>query len=396
MAPRRRTRSNEPDAHERARLWQVIAQHLNVIEHCRAHAVVECPAGHRDAWVIPEDRAAFLFCRHEDCAAEVAEINRTLLDALSAAFNAPAHALCTPGDRKRAEAKWLRNQESVARRILLPQFLEQESITADDWMRASPYSLINERVEDHWRLCLELFRPYVDTRASQIWCGRLSDSRGPSCGEHFRSLDDWLNQAESPGPHVCQAIFAEYDSAGISIRRVSCLESKWAKSNPWLVLASHQVPFDKLGHLLLYAQESFGLSLKAVIDTGDNSGQGWFVWPDPPKETDTSEIRSRYPSTRGPDEDPEHWPKGLWSQMIQEMAPLFKQDERAKTAFALRQKRMFATLRGLGYDEELRQFTSTARLPGCIRIDDGDGGTGEPIRGADRRPRWQRLVYLDL
>ena len=56
---------------------------------------------------------------------------------------------------------------------------------------------------------------------------------------------------------------------------------------------------------------------------------------------------------------------------------------------------MLGVLKGLTCDPNPWQVNSTARLPGCIRLDDGDEGTGEPILDATGQPRWQRLIYYD-
>jgi hypothetical protein len=187
---------------------------------------------------------------------------------------------------------------------------------------------------------------------------------------------------------------------GGSIQRHGSRGGKWCKFSPWLVLESDDIPLEEFGQVLRFAAEKLNLRLKAIVDSGKKSAHGWFLRPQPPDESaHTKAVDAAFPSDMYGD-DSERTPnprytRELRSQHIMAWDAAWKKDQKAKARFEREQAEWMATLRGLTCDPKLWRTNSTARLPGCVRLDDRNGGTGEPILDAHGQPRWQRLIYYN-
>lgn len=381
--------------------WRIVNAYVKVIRREGDHAVVKCPLGHTDAWLHLNARVAFVQCRHGKCQGDIRVLNESLKEALTEAFGDEAFSPCAADPKQEAERKHLWKVQAITKARVLPRLIEQGPISVDDWLRASPYDLSQTPVEDHWRLKLKLFRPYADKITDHIWCGKLSETGGPQFAWNFKTIDEWLREELCPGAHICQCLFGSHEKPiaqrGISIQHHGSRGGKWTRHNPWIVLESDDIPFEQFGHVILYATESLGLPLKALVDTGNKSGHAWCVRPEPPEEVHAKAVTAALPADfwREDEESSCKYGREAAGRYWDELGAAQRKDAAAKVRFQQREAHMLAALKGLTCDPKLWHVNSTARLPGCIRLDDGDEGGGEPILDATGQPRWQRLIYYD-
>lgn len=382
-------------------LRRIIAAHVKVKRWFNDHAEIECPGSrhHQDTWVrLPAGQAPYVHCFKDSCRTEVAAVNEALREAVESAGLVCARTEADLAEQR--ERKRLHARQTMARQVLQPQLLAEGPITVEDWLDASPVNVRKVLVPDHWRLVLELFRPHVRQGwASHIWCGAKYETTG---AWHFRPVDGWLQEQDCPGPQVCQAVFLDRQGVrfegtqeyGRSVLRAGIRGREWASHNPWLVLESDILTREQFGRVIVYVADDLGLPLKAVVDTGGKSLHAWFIRPEAPATAHAAEVRARYPDAED-DEARAKWPKTRADAYWTDLDHAMRRDVRAQAAHYRRERELLATLKGLGCDPDMWRLASCARLPGCVRLDDKDGGTGEPVLGPDGKPRWQRLIYYD-
>lgn len=158
-----------------------------------------------------------------------------------------------------------------------------EAHRSDDWrselLNSSPVAALPGEADRHWALMIgSLFPPH-----SILFVGDLYDS-GPGRGEgHFREAGEWLECPRLPGPRMAAATFRP--------GTVSRAKSE-VLTRPYLVLESDEIIGRKptneaereankaASHALFrWCEQSLGLHLAAVVDTGNRSLHGWFSMP---------------------------------------------------------------------------------------------------------------------
>ena len=121
-----------------------------------------------------------------------------------------------------------------------------------------------------------------------LWLGGQYDSGEEKHRANFRTCAEWLELTELP-PRIAPATFHAGSFSRSSIN---------VKTSPFIIIESDDLVGHKpvtledrernkaLSHALIgYAQHELGLTLRAVIDTGNKSLHAWFDRP-PPSELD--------------------------------------------------------------------------------------------------------------
>lgn len=124
-----------------------------------------------------------------------------------------------------------------------------------------------------------------------IWMGDYNDSGQPKHASNFRTCREWLQEKQLP-PRLAAGIFKP---GSVSRSTNSVL------SSPFIVIESDNIigipPNDPTlkvinkcfsAALISYAQDQWGLTLRAVIDTGNKSLHAWF---DRPSEDELDSIK---------------------------------------------------------------------------------------------------------
>src|SRR5437870_4691302 len=115
------------------------------------YAECVCPYGHRDARLFLNGATPHLYCLHERCRADVADVNAQLRELAGANLSSQEwSAMFKPDKVEQARRKRLALIRAQARNRLLPSLLKNgRPVTRDDWLALSPFPL-SERVRDDW------------------------------------------------------------------------------------------------------------------------------------------------------------------------------------------------------------------------------------------------------
>lgn len=252
----------------------------------------ECPAegrhtnrsGKRDCRVYLDwNPVPSIYCQHQSCRAELEEINRMLRSAIGKAERGanPQIFRCAPSPadfhRQRERQRIRERAESLRKRAAayLPIVLKEHACTIADFWERSPYRLSDDGASD-WRPLLELFPP-----DAVIWIGSKFDSANEQAtdeakaraSKHFRTVAEWLNESDPPGPFTCPTIFkagSHSRSNDNVIRRA------------YLVIESDTLSKDDCCALFRFIAQR--LKLRAIVDTAGKSLHGWFEPPATPED----------------------------------------------------------------------------------------------------------------
>ena len=182
----------------------------------------------------------------------------------SAALSIPVAQSSEQLAREREQRANERLAESARER--LPEILAAFPWPAVQMFSDSPDSLAGDPAED-WRLLLNLYRP-----EDFVWIGDVRESGHERHASRFQPAARWLESDTCPvGPFTLFVV----------LKPGACSRTKAdVASQPFLVAESDKLGKDESGAVFRWLREEVGLTLRAVVDTGNRSLHGWFVRPD--------------------------------------------------------------------------------------------------------------------
>ena len=347
---------------------RIAGEHVEILRWHGSYADTTCPLGHQARLFV--DRVPTLSCRHERCAADVAEINFHLREAVWEAEGVEDELVTwEPTPEQVAEARFrreLRRIRTSATRFLLPETLQGPALTAEQLAsestprlsKATPATqqdLLLQVIQDAHRLWQ--FDPVV-------WIGELGDSGDPSCRGAFRPVTEWRKRIQRKGalgcyyPQICPASF-----------RAGCWEraAKNVTHRRFLVYESDQIELEEQLKVIGWLRTYF--DLRAVIYSGGKSLHCWLRSDSIKVDTDDCHHNVGSSGWRSLEGFKQHgrksWIAGnaVWREM----------------------RRIEAMLKGLGADPGMfASQAATTRFAGVQRLGDDGNETG----------REQRLLYV--
>jgi hypothetical protein len=233
---------------------------------CARHTTANSP---NDCKVFPNyDKTPRLYCFHQSCATDIADINQKLRSAVFAAKRARIRKRIELTDDQRdalADHACWEGKATAAKQRILAEY----AWTVDAMIEASPTDVAND-VASQWKQLVGLFRP-----DDIVWAGSLFDSGDPKHTANFKTPAEWIAAGSIPGQYVCPSVF----KMGVSSRTARNVEHR-----RYLVVESDTLTKNEVASIYRWIMTSVGLHLAAVVDTGGKSLHGWFQRPDPELE----------------------------------------------------------------------------------------------------------------
>lgn len=214
------------------------------------------------------DGVPFAYCIHEKCKDAVADANAELRN-LCLSSGAVAEKVLTPQDREiLAAQKRLRKVEWLARTSLLPQLIRQP-VPLDEWARRSPFPVRDLSHAEQSRAFISgLYPRSVPCRVTEkglyleidhlVWIGDLHET-GKDYGDHFQTVQDWLEQDRIEGQQVSHCTF----------RRGPHRRKEAIRERMLLTLESDDLTPEQFGGVVNYMRKYS--TLRSVTHTGNKS-----------------------------------------------------------------------------------------------------------------------------
>lgn len=223
-------------------------------------------------------------------------------------------------EREQAEKEQAeREYFAFAASSLMPMILEKYAWDQYDVWEASEYRFEGQPVREMQNTFLSaLFQPEACVwLGSKFDSGQGKDTDSPERREwkrnknaqHFRPISTWLVADELPGPLICPHVFA----SGAIHRR-----AEFTVASPFLVTdidavfrfqcttgiakgcecgkCSPRTKAEKTANInaglavIRYLSEAIGLTLRAIVHSGNKSVHGWFTMPPPDEVEDLKAI----------------------------------------------------------------------------------------------------------
>ena len=259
----------------------------------------ECPGanthsakeGKRDCR-ITLDGVPTIFCLHQSCAEIVGRTNIKLRAAIAKGGTEPRF---NSEERQRRERERLKRIDRAKREESVRECVSRSRETILDlyaWseheaVKASPIANCGFG-SDVGRLFLKsLFRG-----SDVVWIGEKWDSGSPAKRGHFQDVATWLDDPEIDAPFICPATFKpgtfERKPENIVARPFIVLEGDLVdpicaeKLRRGEALTTHDKARSRAGCLTVinFFRIHSTFDLRAVVDSGSKSVQGWFDAPD--------------------------------------------------------------------------------------------------------------------
>lgn len=296
-----------------------------------------CPLGHTCVVHIDDNPVPVFKCLHERCQEELRAWTLELQRQCEL-VGGPRKE--TPEEKKarllrQNQDKVMRRAESLFRRYELPAILKTPEVTVAQWKEQSPHPLPQDRSAE-WRLLVSGLYLRHDT----LWMGDLHQTGSEFFTVSFKHVAEWLKKPYHPGAQICPGIFFPWNTNG---ERIYERSKNLVRLRPYLVAESDTLRVGQFGSVVQHLRRK-GMTLRALVSTGGKSVHAWFDNP--------------FAHERHLKLSPTH---------------------------ELAERKLHATLRGLGCDPHMFNPNSTTRLPGCDRYHDETGQiVGE-----------QRLLYFN-
>lgn len=227
-------------------------------EHLHTHK-----SGPRDCRIYL-DGVPTLYCVHQSCEAVVAETNANLRGALSAAgFEMPEL-----DDETRLRRTRMRDDLtslSAARNYVFTKY----RWSVDEIRDSNP-----SKVKGFAMFLGLMFRP-----EETIWCGNPHET-GYRYQNHFQLRDKWATAFADANPFICPNPITpgRWDRRvdALACQRYFVVECDRAHEDP-------DINRERCGAVFAYLRRVQGMTLRAVVDSGNKSLHGWFEYPGPDK-----------------------------------------------------------------------------------------------------------------
>ena len=235
-------------------------------------------------------------CVHTSCEGAVSEVNRRLRSEIAkheaAKAKTEGYVFAPPTHKRRTREEIDAARQEKARKALALRSREARGliIQAWPWERVDMWSASDPLPESDLQQARAVLRLFG--AADVVWCGAFKDSIAPEDVEAcstarvarvrgcFRSCADWLRSAELPGPRIVPSAFV----AGGTSRSKEAVRQRRL-----LVIEHDHLSIPEQGAMLRWLWEKAGLSLRAIVFTGNKSIHGWF---DAPPAADMPELET--------------------------------------------------------------------------------------------------------
>jgi hypothetical protein len=205
-----------------------------------------------------------VYCLHASCGPIIKDINRKIRSSIGHAF--PSRK----ADQKITIEEFVFYRQMARKQSLqlkarnsLNQILNNYKWASGALRAESPITLSDDP-EEHWQLCLKLFKPY-----HFVWIGREWHS-GPKYERCFRHVEEWELLEWAPAPFICPSVFK---SGSVSRKNEN------VAARLFLVVESDTLRKDDVCAIFLWCRQF--MRLRMIVDTGGKSLHGWFDFPDP-------------------------------------------------------------------------------------------------------------------
>jgi len=133
---------------------------------------------------------------------------------------------------------------------------------------------------DQWKQLLSVLYP---DRDAVVWLGEFYDSGQPRHAAHFRAVADWLTLTDRPASRIAPATFlpGSYQRSGTAVATTPYIVVEADEAIGRKPVTDREVKLNRRSNyaLLKWLRDETGLTLRAIIDTGNKSAHGWFEHP---------------------------------------------------------------------------------------------------------------------
>lgn len=161
---------------------------------------------------------------------------------------------------------------------MIGPFIHDMDKWRDNLIKSSPHLVESPKVSSSHDLINHLFR-----EDDIIWMGDQWDSGSPEHAANFRTRQQWSQEDQLP-PRIAAGTFqpgsTSRSSNGLLTSPFIVIESDGVLGGPPAKPAENELNKCLSAALIGYVQTHLGLTLRAVIDTGNKSLHAWFDRPD--------------------------------------------------------------------------------------------------------------------